>query len=61
LQAIADAGVDDPSVVKETMAALRYEGVSGDITFDAQNNPVKKAAIVTIEGGQRVFYKFVAP
>lgn len=61
LQSIADAGVDDPSVVKEAMSALRYEGVSGDITFDEQNNPVKKAAINRIEGGEMVFYKFVAP
>ena len=61
LQAIADAGVDDPAVVKDTMAAVKYEGVSGDITFDDFGNPVKKAAIIKIEGGKPTFYKFVAP
>ena len=61
LQSIAEAGVDDPSVVKDKMAAIAYEGISGDITYDAQHNPVKKAAIVKIENGQKVFYKFVAP
>jgi len=61
LQAVSDAGVDDPAVVKDAMAAVRYDGVSGEITFDAQHNPVKSAAIVKIENGQKLFYKFVAP
>jgi len=61
LQAISEAGVDDASVVKDTMAALEFEGVSGEITFDERGDPVKKAAIVKVEGGQKVFYKFVAP
>ncbi|MBC7316116.1 MAG: ABC transporter substrate-binding protein, partial [Chloroflexi bacterium] len=61
LQSISEAGVDDPAVVKDKMAAIQYEGVSGQITYDAQHNPVKKAAIVKIEGGKPTFYKFVAP
>lgn len=61
LQSIAEAGVDDPTVVAEKMAAIQYEGVSGQIGYDAQHNPVKAAAIVKIEGGKQVFYKFVAP
>ena len=61
LQSISEAGVDDPAVVKDKMAAINYEGVSGQITYDAQHNPVKKAAIVKIEGGKPTFYKFVAP
>ena len=61
LQAIADAGADDPTLVKDAMAAVKYEGVSGEITFDAQHNPVKKAAVNKVENGQFVFYKFVTP
>jgi len=61
LQAISDAGVDDPAAVKDAMAAVEYEGVTGKITFDEQHNPVKKAAIIKIENGNKVFYKFVAP
>ncbi|MHC1594064.1 MAG: ABC transporter substrate-binding protein, partial [Methanotrichaceae archaeon] len=38
-----------------------FEGVSGDITFDDHGDPVKKAAIIKVEGGKKVFYKFVAP
>ena len=61
LQSIAEAGVDDTTVVAEKMAALQYEGVSGNITYDAQHNPIKAAAIIKVEGGQVVFDKFVAP
>jgi branched-chain amino acid transport system substrate-binding protein len=61
LQSISEAGVDDPSVVKDKMAAIRYEGASGEITYDEFGNPVKKAAIVKIEGGKPTFFKFVAP
>jgi branched-chain amino acid transport system substrate-binding protein len=61
LQSISEAGVDDPSVAKDKMAAIKYDGVSGEITYDAQNNPVKKAAIIKIEGGKPTFFKFVAP
>ncbi|MCG2770211.1 MAG: ABC transporter substrate-binding protein, partial [Anaerolineae bacterium] len=61
LQAISEAGVDDPAVVKDKMAALQFEGVSGEITFDDHGDPVKKAAIIKVEGGKKVFYKFVAP
>lgn len=61
LQSIDEAGVDDPAVVKDAMAAIQYEGVSGDITFNEFGDPVKKAAIVKIENGEKIFYRFVAP
>ncbi len=61
LQSIAEAGQDDPTLVKAKMEAIKYDGVSGEITFDKQHNPIKKAAIIKISGGKPVFYKFVAP
>lgn len=61
LQAISEAGVDDPAVVKDKMAAIKYEGLAGSIFYDEQHNPVKSAAIVKIENGQLTFYKAVAP
>jgi len=61
LQAISEAGVDDAAAVKDTMAELQYDGVSGEITFDELGNPVKSAAIIKFEGGQANFFKFVAP
>jgi branched-chain amino acid transport system substrate-binding protein len=61
VQAIANAGVDDPAVVKDTLAALDYEAVSGRITFDEFHNPVKNAAILHIKDGQVLFETSVSP
>lgn len=61
LQAISETGKDDATLVKDKLAAIKYSGVSGDITFDAKHNPVKKAAIIKIQGGKTTFYKWVAP
>ncbi|MFP4393826.1 MAG: ABC transporter substrate-binding protein [Anaerolineales bacterium] len=61
LQAIEDAGVNDPAVVKDTLAAIEFEGIAGDIRFDEYGDPIKKAAISHITGGQIEFVKFVAP
>ena len=49
LQSIKDAGVDDASKVKDSMAKISFEGVSGKITFDAQHNPVKSATILAVK------------
>jgi len=61
LQAIEDAGVDDPAQVKDALANIEYEGVAGDIRFDEHGDPIKKAAISHITGGGIEFVKFVAP
>jgi branched-chain amino acid transport system substrate-binding protein len=61
LQAIAGAGVDDPSVVKGAMAGIAYEGVTDKIAFDEFGDPFKGAAVVAIEGGQTTLFKWVAP
>jgi len=61
LQSIKDANSTDPTVVKDKMAAIQYKGISGDITFDKNHDPIKKAAIIKIVGGKTTFYKFVAP
>ncbi|MEA3377928.1 MAG: ABC transporter substrate-binding protein [Chloroflexota bacterium] len=61
LQAIENAGVDDPAVVKDELAAIEFEGVAGDIRFDEYGDPIKKAAISYISDGEIEFVKFVAP
>jgi branched-chain amino acid transport system substrate-binding protein len=61
LQSIDEAGTYDASKVKDKMAALSYEGVSGQITFDKFGNPIKEAAIIKMENGKHAFYKFVSP
>ena len=61
LQAIENAGADDPAKAKDTLAAIEYEGIAGDIKFDENGDPIKKAAISHITGGEIEFVKFVAP
>jgi len=61
LAAIQKAGVDDPSKVKDAMAALKWEGVSGSITFDANHNPIKAAVILQVKNGKVVYDSTVAP
>ena len=60
-QAIANAGTDDPAMVKDAMEALEYEAVSGLITFDEFHNPVKNAAILHIKDGEVLFEASVSP
>jgi branched-chain amino acid transport system substrate-binding protein len=59
--AIAKAGKDDPTVVKDALASLEWEGVSGKITFDSQHNPIKAAAVLGVSGGKVNFVESVAP
>jgi branched-chain amino acid transport system substrate-binding protein len=61
IAAIEKAGVDDPSAVADAMAAIDYEAVSGRITFDAQHNPIKAAAVLQVAGGEIRFVESVAP
>jgi branched-chain amino acid transport system substrate-binding protein len=61
IAAIEKAGVDDPSKVKDAMAALSWEGVSGTITFDAQHNPIKSAVILQVKDGKVNYVTSVAP
>ncbi|MCD6345299.1 MAG: ABC transporter substrate-binding protein, partial [Anaerolineae bacterium] len=61
LQAIENAGVDDPVKVKDALATIQFEGVAGEIRFDEVGDPIKKAAISHITGGEIEFIKFVAP
>jgi branched-chain amino acid transport system substrate-binding protein len=61
LQSIKDAGSDDPSKVKDTMAKGKFEGVSGTVTYDAQHNPVKSATILSVTEGGVKFHSVVNP
>jgi branched-chain amino acid transport system substrate-binding protein len=61
LESIQKAGVDDPTVVAKTMEGITVEAVSGQITFDAQHNPIKSAAILHVKDGKILFEASVAP
>jgi branched-chain amino acid transport system substrate-binding protein len=59
--AIQAAGTEDTTKVAEALAAISWEGVSGKITFDAQHNPIKAAAVIGVAGGNKTFVESVAP
>jgi len=61
LAAIEKAGVDDPTAVAAAMEGLNYEAVSGQVTFDAQHNPVKSAVVLQVKDGAIKFVASVAP
>lgn len=61
IAAIQKAGADDTTKVAAAMKGLQYEAVSGKITFDAQNNPVKSAVVLEVKDGKVSFASSVAP
>ncbi len=61
LTSIEKAGADDATKVKDAMAAISYQGVSGLTTFDAQHNPVKAATILEVTPGGIKFNSVVNP
>jgi branched-chain amino acid transport system substrate-binding protein len=61
LQAIKDAGADDAAKVKDAMAKITINAVSGKITFDANHNPVKSATILAVKDGKVAFHSVVNP
>ncbi len=58
IAAIQKAGTDDTTKVAEALAGISWEGVSGKITFDAQHNPIKAAAVIGVAGGNKTFVEF---
>ena len=61
IQSIANAGVDDASKVKDAMAAIKFDAVSGSITFDAFHTPIKPVTVIQVKDGKAQFYSQVMP
>ncbi|MCX5735366.1 MAG: ABC transporter substrate-binding protein [candidate division NC10 bacterium] len=61
LQAIKEAGADDTAKVKDAMAKINFNGVSGKITLDGNHNPVKSATILAVKDGKVQFNSVVNP
>jgi len=51
LNAIKQAGKDDPTKVKDILASGSFDSVSGVIKLDANHNPIKSAFIMHIKDG----------
>ena len=60
-EAIKEAGTNDPEKVRDTLAAIEFEGVAGMITFNEEGDPIKTAAINQVTADEIVFVKWVSP
>jgi branched-chain amino acid transport system substrate-binding protein len=60
-EAIKEAGTTDTEKVRDTLAAIEFEGVAGMITFNEEGDPIKTAAINQVTADEIVFIKWVSP
>lgn len=58
LQAIKTAGSTDADAIVAALTTIEYKGVTGNIKLDENRNPIKSAAINTIEGGVCKFVEY---
>lgn len=60
-EAMKNAGTTDYDAVVEAVKATNVNGVTGVITFDDHNDPIKSAFIMTFKDGQQSFVKLQNP
>lgn len=61
-KAIEDAGSANPAKIGEAMAKIKgFKGVSGEVTFNEQHNPIKSAVIIEHKDGKQTFKTKVNP
>lgn len=61
-KAIEDAGRADPAKIAEAMAKIKgFKGVSGEVTFNEEHNPIKSAVIIEHKDGKQTFKTKVNP
>lgn len=51
-EAMEKAGSFEGEKVKDAMKSISFDGVTGKLTFDKNNNPVKEVCIIKIENGK---------
>ena len=61
LNSIKAAGADDPTKVKDALAKISFDGVSGKVTFDGSHNPIKSATILEVTKDAIKFNSVVNP
>ncbi|MBS4031149.1 MAG: ABC transporter substrate-binding protein [Clostridiales bacterium] len=60
-RAIDAAGSTDGTAIRDALAAITFTGVSGNIVFDANGDPVKTGVIVGIENQTQVYKATIQP
>jgi branched-chain amino acid transport system substrate-binding protein len=61
LTAIKNANSTDTTAVKDALAKIQFNGISGKITYDQNHNPVKSATILQVKNGKVTFNSVVNP
>lgn len=59
--AMEKAGSTDKQAVVDALKTLDYDGVTGHLTFDEKNNPVKAVTVLKIVNGEYTFDSVVEP
>ncbi len=59
--AIESAGTTDAAALRDAIAAVQLEGVSGNIKLNEKRDPVKSAVVIKIDGGAQTYYSTVEP
>ena len=54
-EAIEKAGSTEKQAIVDALKGIEYDGITGYLTFDENNNPVKAVTILKIQNGEYVF------
>lgn len=60
-QAIEEAGKLDREAVIDAIDNIEFEGVTGSLVFDENNNPVKSVSIIAIKNGEYKLEEMFSP
>ncbi|MDE6182760.1 MAG: ABC transporter substrate-binding protein [Eubacteriales bacterium] len=60
MNAIETAGSTDSQAIIDAIKNTQYKGVTGDITFDENGDPIKEVTILKIEGGKYKLFEKIA-
>ncbi|MEZ7820805.1 MAG: ABC transporter substrate-binding protein, partial [Patescibacteria group bacterium] len=60
-EAIEKAGKTDKQAIVDAMKDIDFEGVTGNLKFDENNNPVKSVSMIKIVNGEYTLDSVVAP
>lgn len=58
--AIEKAGSTDKEAVQKALKGIEFEGVTGKLTYDENNNPIKGITLVRIKNGEYTFDSVVS-
>ena len=54
-KAVENAGSTNKEAVVDALKNIEYDGITGYLTFDEHNNPVKAVTILKITNGEYIF------